>query len=66
MKTYNKVKFKGWYCIVLGLATIFEGVIMILSLGRLSTTLSLRLCLWGAEKNIYRKQNPKNLNHGNG
>jgi hypothetical protein len=51
----SKTKFKWYYCIVLGLANIIDGLTMILSLGYFSTSLSLKYSLWGASRKIYRK-----------
>lgn len=49
------VKFKWWYCLVVGLATIIDGLTMTLTLGWFATGLSLRFSMWGAMKDIYRK-----------
>mgnify|MGYP007100081499 CR=1 FL=1 len=53
-KTYPTVKFKWWYCVVVGLATIIDGLTMTLTLGWLATSLALRYSIYGASKNIYR------------
>lgn len=49
------VKFKWWYCIIIGIVTIIDGLTMMLTFGWFATGLALRFSLWGASKNIYRK-----------
>ncbi len=50
-----KTKFKWYYCVVLGLANIIDGLTMTLTLGYFTTNLSLKYALWGASRKIYRK-----------
>jgi hypothetical protein len=50
-----KAKFKWWYCIIVGIATIIDGLTMTLTLGWFATGLAMKYSLWGASKNIYRK-----------
>lgn len=52
---YPICKFKWWYCIVIGLCNIVDGITMIFTLGYFATGLSLKYALYGACKNIYRK-----------
>ena len=49
-----RIKFKWWYCIIVGFATIIDGLTMILTLGSFATSLALKFSLWGANKKIYR------------
>lgn len=51
----SKIKFKRWYCFILGIATIIDGLTMTLTVGYLATNLSMRISIYGASKNIYRK-----------
>lgn len=52
----SKVKFKWWYCLILGIATIIDGLTMFLSLGFISTGLALKISLFGASKKIYKSE----------
>lgn len=52
-----KTKFKWYYCVVLGLANIIDGLTMTLTLGYFTTNLSLKYALWGASRKIYRMSN---------
>jgi hypothetical protein len=52
---YPIVKFKWWYCLILGLANIIDGLTMMLTLGWFATGLALKFSLFGASKKIYRK-----------
>jgi hypothetical protein len=54
MKNYQKVKFKWWYCLILGIGTIIDGLTMFFTVGYFATGLSLKIALYGATKNIYR------------
>lgn len=45
-----KVRIKWYYAILCGLTAILDGLVMILSLGHLSTDLQLRIALMGARK----------------
>lgn len=54
-KKFPVVKFKWWWCIIMGLVTIIDVLTMLLTLGWFATGLSLKLALYGAQKKIYRK-----------
>lgn len=51
----KKRKFKWYYCVVLGFATIIDGLTMTLTLGYFTTNLSLKYALYGASRKIYKK-----------
>lgn len=51
----HRSQFKWWYAVIVGFANIGDGLIMIITLGYVSTSLSLRACLFGLKRNIYRK-----------
>jgi len=51
-----KTMFKWWYCVIVGLATIIDGLTMTLTLGWFTTSLAMKYSLWGASRNIYRKR----------
>jgi hypothetical protein len=55
MKKYPQTKFKWWYCVIVGLASIGDGLCMIFTLGWLSPSWTLKACMYGATKDIYRK-----------
>ena len=58
-KKYPTVKFKWWYCIIVGVACIIDGLTMVLTFGWFATDLALKYALYGASKNIYRKDKIK-------
>lgn len=55
----NKSEFKAWYCVVVGVASIIDGLTMVLSLGYFHTNLTLKVCFYGATKNIYKASHSK-------
>ncbi len=55
MRNEKKVKFKWWYCVIFGLATIIDGITMVFTLGWLPTSLAMKTALYGAQKDIYIK-----------
>lgn len=62
-----KTKFKWWYCVVVGIVTIVDGLTMLSTFGWFSTSLALKFSLWGATKNIYRAEgSAKSLDHAHG
>lgn len=54
-KKYPICKFKWWYCVIHGIATIIDGLTMIFTLGYFATGLGLKVAMYAATKNIYRK-----------
>lgn len=52
---YPSSKFKWWYCILVGMASIIDGLTMIFTLGWFTTNLQMKVCLYGVTKDIYRK-----------
>lgn len=51
---YPMVKFKWWYCVIIGFATIIDGLTMMLTFGWFTTNLALKYSLHAAKNNIYR------------
>ena len=51
----RNIKFKWWYCLIMGIVTIIDGLTMLFTLGWFTTSLALKFSLYGAAKNIYRK-----------
>lgn len=49
-KPIYKVKIKWYYAILCGFCSIVDGLIMVISLGHLSTNLQLRASILGAKK----------------
>lgn len=50
----KQIKFKWWYCIIYGLASIIDGLTIIFTLGYFTTSLALKVTLYGATKKIYK------------
>ncbi len=48
-------KFKWWYCIIMGIVTIIDGLTMVVTLGYFPTKLQMKCALYGASKNIYKQ-----------
>ncbi len=48
-------KFKWWYCVIVGIAGIIDGLTMTLTLGWFATSLTMKVCLYAVKKDIYRK-----------
>ena len=53
-KKYPKIKFKWWYCIIIGILSIIDGITIILTIGYFPTSFTLKYSLYGATKKIYR------------
>ncbi len=52
---FGTIRFKWWYCAIVGFATIIDGLTMLLTLGLITTNLAMKYCLYGASRKIYKK-----------
>lgn len=52
----KKLKWKWWFAIVVGLCSIIDGIIIILSLGWLQTKLATKLTIHGVNNRTYRER----------
>ncbi|MFQ5453885.1 MAG: hypothetical protein ACE5D6_06830 [Candidatus Zixiibacteriota bacterium] len=59
MKT-KKLPFKRWHCLILGLLTMIDGLVMALSLGKILTMFSLKYSL-----NMEYRAIDKRIENGN-